>query len=1292
MGIFDLISTFGDTPEQTADHYFRKGQFSNGDEWLEFLLKAANLGHCEAQIHLGCEYSQRKLWCEDFEPRHWRVELNDVEAVMWFQKAAEQWHASEAQRAMGDAEYNRAIAQYYLGAMYKDGRGVAQNDVEAVRWFQKSANGGFADAQNKLGFMLMDGRGIGKNDVEAVKWFQEAAKQGHNAAQGYLGFMLKYGRGVAQNDVQAVKWFQKPAEQGYAWVQYELGCMLMEGRGAAQNDVQAVKWFQEAAEQGHAQAQANLGSMLMEGRGVAQNDVEAVKWFQKAAEQGDAEGQNLLGFMFSEGRGVAQNDVEAVKWYQKAAKQGNVGAPYWLGVMFMEGRGVTQNDAEAVKWFQKAAERGNVGGQYSLGVMFKEGRGIAQNDVEAVKWFQKAAEQEDPEGQYSLGVMSKEGRGVAQDDAEAFKWFQKAADQGYTWAQYALGSMFMEGRGVAKNDVEAFKWLLRAAEQGDEDAIAAASVLQSECPAATKVWTELSAGSLEGLPLGGVLPVHVRVGTLVREHAGGAASIPCCLPLSRRKGLFFGSSGAGRTEMLLQTTGLRLACSLPVGLLCLHLIDVASRGRAFSVLGGMDPKIAPPVPSTPGAVTALLEELEARVSEVTRKCLSRHEWLCEYNAANPDEPEPYHVVLISGYPEGLEPEAVEAVSRLLLHECGARAGVYFLISSTVDKRALPADPAFQLMPLIFTEGGKAEVVDQMVDTSENGEFKALTLVPDGLPENAVGWVDALNARVKAPPKAKKVSLVFEEGSLWGASAANGVSIPIGKAGREDVQLKFGNDSVVHHALIGGATGSGKTVLLHNIILNSARLYSPKDLQLVLMDFKEGTEFACYEGLPHLRVLAVASEVHFGKNVLEWLVAERMRRASLFKKTGSASLGDYLGKGGVELPRILVVMDEFQRLLSDGQVGAQVAMLLDDLVRTGRSFGINLILSTQSLASVPMEGSTLTSLGVRVCMRLSEQETTRFLSYDNTLPSGFTRPGQAVYNDAEGRKDGNREFQVAYVDTGGIAAECGELRERELKRFHKAVVATPRVFQGEAAVNPAGRLPAADPAVLQAFLGEPLQVDAVPVSVQFQPVDGANLVGVVPSLEVMNFLSRNIAIQILRSPLGAEVLVADGLPLAKERWADVDGVRFLGRPPEIQAALDELCVELGARREAGEGAFAPRVLLLIEPQGSRAFPVVGAGGESSPAAVKIQALLEQGARHGIHLVLLTSRLSRAEKVLNSFGSMNLQPFGFRMAFRSEEAANLVGYDAPAANLGEYTGLFYEETSGEVLPFQTYAPIE
>lgn len=824
----------------------------------------------------------------------------------------------------------------------------------------------------------------------------------------------------------------------------------------------------------------------------------------------------------------------------------------------------------------------------------------------------------------------------------------------------------------------------------------ASEIFQPECPAATQVWKDMSPEHIAKAATKPVFPGHVRIGELFNEGFPESRELslglPCFLPLAKRKGFFLSSNanGSSRSENLLQDIALRIASSLPPGALQLHLIDMQSKGRAFALLGGLDHKIAPASPTTVEELTALLKKLEGRVSEITRRCLSRHEWLCDFNEANPDEAEPYHVVCISGYPAGLEEESLKAISRLLDQECGARAGIYFLISSQL---ARPDSQEFQDIPLVFTDGDKAEVVDTTIDTSQNGEFSALMLIPDQLPSNAPDYIDALNAIAKAKPKAKKVSISVEDSEIWKNSAASGVEIPIGKAGRDDLFFRLGNDSVVHHALVGGATGTGKTILLHNIILNAAELYSPEDLQMILMDFKEGTEFACYEGLPHMRVLSIASELHFGHSVFEWLVAERMRRANLFKKAGVANLADYINKTGQKLPRILVLMDEFQRLLSDPRIGSHVSMLLDDIVRTGRSFGINLILSTQSLANVQMEASTLTSLGVRICLRLSEQETNKFLNHDNTVPASFTRAGQALYNDTEGRREGNTEFQVAFVDVSEIPGRCQILQERETKRFGRQVVEEARVFHGEMPVNPAGRIPAISADKLQAYIGEPLKIQADPVAVTFDPQDGANLLVIGQGMENLNTLSNNLAAQFVQSPLKPEILVVDSLPLAKERWVGTveKGAQFLSTPVQVNAALDELAMEVENRKmDEQSESFPPKILFLIEPQLNKAFPL-GNGMDSSPAALKVNTLFEQGPRVGIHTVLITSRLARTTKVIGQFDRMNMQHFATRIAFRSDEAETLLGYDAPTKNIGEYSGVLSDESTGEMTPFQTYDSI-
>ena len=102
------------------------------------------------------------------------------------------------------AEQGDAEAQFILGVMYSQGRGVPENDAEAVRWFRLSADQSYAAAQYNLGLLYDNGRGVPENDAEAVRWYRLAAAQGLADAQSNLGFMYDNGRGVPENDAEAV--------------------------------------------------------------------------------------------------------------------------------------------------------------------------------------------------------------------------------------------------------------------------------------------------------------------------------------------------------------------------------------------------------------------------------------------------------------------------------------------------------------------------------------------------------------------------------------------------------------------------------------------------------------------------------------------------------------------------------------------------------------------------------------------------------------------------------------------------------------------------------------------------------------------------------------------------------------------------------------------------------------------------------------------------------------------------------------------------------------------------------
>ena len=91
-----------------------------------------------------------------------------------------------------------AVAQFELGRCYARGEGVDKNQIEAVRWFRKAAEQGLASAQLTLAYNC-----VAKDEAEAVRWFRKAAEQGVDEAQFNLAYRYYSGLGVAKDFVEA---------------------------------------------------------------------------------------------------------------------------------------------------------------------------------------------------------------------------------------------------------------------------------------------------------------------------------------------------------------------------------------------------------------------------------------------------------------------------------------------------------------------------------------------------------------------------------------------------------------------------------------------------------------------------------------------------------------------------------------------------------------------------------------------------------------------------------------------------------------------------------------------------------------------------------------------------------------------------------------------------------------------------------------------------------------------------------------------------------------------------------
>ena len=115
------------------------------------------------------------------------------------------------------AEGGDIEAQMLLVFIFTNGFAAAEvekNDIEAVKWLRRAAEQGFLDAQVALGNFHAEGRGVSKDFKQAVFFWQKAAKRGHAEAQFNLAVCFFSGNGVPQSLVESYKWANLASAQG----------------------------------------------------------------------------------------------------------------------------------------------------------------------------------------------------------------------------------------------------------------------------------------------------------------------------------------------------------------------------------------------------------------------------------------------------------------------------------------------------------------------------------------------------------------------------------------------------------------------------------------------------------------------------------------------------------------------------------------------------------------------------------------------------------------------------------------------------------------------------------------------------------------------------------------------------------------------------------------------------------------------------------------------------------------------------------------------------------------------
>ncbi|WRC19417.1 DNA translocase FtsK [Helicobacter pylori] len=247
-----------------------------------------------------------------------------------------------------------------------------------------------------------------------------------------------------------------------------------------------------------------------------------------------------------------------------------------------------------------------------------------------------------------------------------------------------------------------------------------------------------------------------------------------------------------------------------------------------------------------------------------------------------------------------------------------------------------------------------------------------------------------------------------EKDFWTQSSQSKVSVPVGwDINHKEVCFEIGEAQ--NHTLICGHSGSGKSNFLHVLIQNLAFYYAPNEVQLFLLDYKEGVEFNAYADpaiLEHARLVSVASSVGFGVSFLSWLDKETKKRGELFKQSGAKDLSDYRKHG--EMPRLIVVIDEFQVLFSDNKSTKAVEGHLNTLLKKGRSYGVHLVLATQTMRGTDINPSFKAQIANRIALPMDADDSSSVLGDDAACE--LVRP-EGIFNNNGGHQKYHTKMSI-----------------------------------------------------------------------------------------------------------------------------------------------------------------------------------------------------------------------------------------------------------------------------------------